>query len=181
MKKYILITILLTTTLYGFSWFGEKKDNNSPTTIPTTLLPAHKTVILQSSNNYTDTVSITYPKAENIKIEVTSNNPNVLLNGTNSTTLFFTESNYNDPQQIHFSTALKSVTNVCLGQEFQLTYNITNQNTGEITVQTANGYIIDENHSTNFYLNPNGSAPLTVTANIITNEPTTLEYSILNK
>ncbi len=159
----------------------KNKNTNTPSVIPATLLqPAHKTIILQSSNNYTDNISLTFPRAENAQITVTTDSPDVLVNGMSSFTLFFNQSNYDDPQEIHFSTSLKSVTNVCYGKEFKLIYTITDGSSNTYT-QEEKGYIIDENHSTNFYLNPNGNAPLSVTANIITSEPTTLEYSIFNK
>lgn len=179
MKKYILITLL---PFMFISACSDVKEDTSQNVIPSTLIqPASKTIILQEANQYSDNLAITYPKPEKVKIVVTTNNPNILLNGKSSITLFFDESNYLDPQEIHFSTSLKSVTNVCLGLEFQVKYEITSTVTGETITQVGNGYIVDKNHSTNFYLNPNGNTPLTVMANIITNEPTTLEYSILNK
>lgn len=179
MKKYILITLI---SLMFISACSDVKEDTSQNVIPSTLIqPANKTIILQEANQYSDNLSITYPKPEKVNIVVTTNNPNILLNGKSSITLFFDESNYLDPQEIHFSTSLKSVTNVCLGQEFQVKYEITSTVTGETITQVGNGYIVDKNHSTNFYLNKSGNAPLTVTANIITNEPTTLEYSLLNK
>lgn len=176
MRKYILLYILAVFLLTSCT---DLKDSNAVSS--TLIQPAYKTIILQKSNGYTDNISISYPEPENISIEITSDNENVLLNGKKSVTLYFDKSNHSTPQEIHFSTSLKVVTDVCLGQEFNLKYTITNQNTGESIIQTSNGYIIDENHSTNFYLNQNGNAPLTVTANIITSEPVTLEYSILNK
>lgn len=179
MKKYILITLI---SLMFISACSDVKEGTSQNVIPSTLIqPASKTIILQEANQYGDSISITYPKPEKVEIVVTTNNPSILLNGKNSITLFFDESNYLDPQEIHFSTSLKSVTNVCLGQEFQVKYDITLLSTGETITQAGNGYIVDKNHSTNFYLNKSGNAPLTVTANIITSEQTTLEYSILNK
>lgn len=179
MKKYILITLI---SLMFISACSDVKEDTSQNVIPSTLIqPASKTIILQEANQYSDNLAITYPKPEKVNIVVTTNNPNILLNGKSSITLFFDESNYLDPQEIHFSTSLKSVTNVCLGQEFQVKYEITSTVTGETITQVGNGYIVDKNHSTNFYLNKSGNAPLTVTANIITNEPTTLEYSLLNK
>lgn len=179
MKKYILISIMFLTFL---SACADKKDSSSQNMIPATLLlPAHKTIMLQENNKYQDNITITYPRPEKVEINVSTNNPNILLNGKNSITLFFDESNYSTPQEIHFSTTNKVVTDVCLGQEFQVKYDILSAVNGKSITQFGNGYVIDKNHSTNFYLNPNGSAPLTVTANIITNEPTTLEYSVLNK
>ncbi len=179
-KKIIIILSSFVLSACNFPINDSGSDSNGAERIPATLLqPAHKTVILQDSNNYTDNVSITYPYAENAQITVSSNNPNVLINGKNAVTLFFDQSNFNTPQEIHFSTSLKSVTNVCLGEEFKILYTINNGS--NISTQEEAGYIIDKNHSTNFYLNPNGNAPLSVTANIITNEPTTLEYTILNK
>lgn len=179
MKKYILISIMFLTFL---SACADKKDNSSQNMIPATLLlPAHKTIMLQENNKYQDNITITYPRPEKVEINVSTNNPNILLNGKSNITLFFDESNYSTPQEIHFSTTNKVVTDVCLGQEFQVKYDILSAVNGKSITQFGNGYVIDKNHSTNFYLNPNGSAPLTVTANIITNEPTTLEYSVLNK
>lgn len=137
--------------------------------------------MLQDNKGYQDNISITYPRPEKVEINVSTNNPNILLNGKSNITLFFDESNYNTPQEIHFSLHLKALQNVCLGQEFLVKYEITSAVTGETITQVGNGYIVDKNHSTNFYLYKSGNAPLTVTAKIITNEPTTLEYSILNK
>lgn len=183
MKKFIILLSLILSSCSLIDDLTNKNKNNNtnpPAVIPATLLqPAHKTIILQNNNNYTDNISITFPQAENGQITVTTNNPDILVNGKNAATLFFDETNFNDPQQIHFSTTLKSVTNVCLGEEFKIIYTISNGN--NTYVQEEDGYIIDKNHSTNFYLNPNGNAPLSVTANIITSEPAALEYSILNK
>lgn len=179
MKKYILITLV---SLMFITACSDIKEDTSQNVIPSTLLlPAHKTIMLQETNQYSDNISITYPRPENVEIIVSTNNPNILLNGKQNLSLFFDESNYNDPQEIHFSTSIKSVTDVCLGQEFQVKYEIIYTESGKTVTQVGSGYIIDKNHSTNFYLNPNGNAPLTVTANIITSEPTTLEYSVLNK
>ncbi len=90
---------------------SDVKEDTSQNVIPSTLIqPASKTIMLQEANQYSDSISITYQKPEKVKIVVTTNNLNILLNGKSRITLFFDELNYLNPQEIHFFTSLKSVT-----------------------------------------------------------------------
>lgn len=180
MKK--LLILLIAVTAWSCS-SGDKHTENSGNAIPAVKInEIQKTVLLQSANSFNETVFLSYPFQEDAEVMVTSDNPDILINGGKSASLKFSSQNYNTPQPIHIATTNKLVTNVCYGKEFNLHYTLISGSEEAIAhFPDQKGYIIQDSNEFIFKLNPNGNAPLSATANIVTNEKTTISYNIMDK